>query len=130
MKNIFKKGDRVFAYVFGWGTVIYVDNKDDFAIGVEFDTQNNESFTYDGRHYLEDPQILSFTEYKLEGFSQERPEELPKKGDIVWVRNEFPSEWVIGHFLRKKDGKYIVSSDNKNPDGWGDEITTTNPFKK
>jgi hypothetical protein len=130
MKDIFKEGDRVFAYVFGWGKVIYVDNKDDFPIGVKFDGEDNESFTYDGRYYLGEPQILSFTEYKLEGFSQERPEELPNKGDIVWVREEYKSYWQIGHFYEKKDNKYLLSSGR--PDAWsfgGVEITTKNPYE-
>jgi hypothetical protein len=132
MKDIFKEGDRVFAYVFGWGKVIYVDNKDDFPIGVKFDGEDNESFTHDGRYYLGEPQILSFTEYTLEGFSQERPEELPKKGDIVWVRDiDYEEEWQVAFFVDKADNSFIVTRynpfDGNNFMNWK-EMTTKNPY--
>ena len=119
MKDIFKEGDRVFHIQHGWGTIravlsdMYVFDKGDENLG--FPKDNNKT--------------LSFTEYTLEGFSQERPEKLPNKGDIVWVRDEFPSEWIIGHFLKKADGRYYVSRDNKNSNGWGYEIRTTNPYE-
>ncbi len=129
MKTIFKKGDKVFCYMFGgWGEVI--EEYDVNAIQCSF-SNGNAYLTKDGRylHLKGIPPILSFTEYTLNGFSQERPEELPKKGDIVWVRDEFPSKWIIGHFLQKVNDKYIVSRDNKDGNGWGYEIRTTNPYE-
>lgn len=132
METIFKKGDKVFCYMFGgWGEVIEeYDNAK--AIHCSF-SDGNVYLTKDGRylHLKGMPSILSFTEYTLEGFSQERPEELPKKGDIVWIRREFPSEWAIGYFLKKENDKYWVSS-NPNTSyvsNYGIEITTINPFK-
>jgi len=128
MKNIFKKDDRVFAYVFGWGTVIYVDNKDEFPIGVKFDTENNESFTYDGRYYFGEAPILSFTEYTLEGFTQERPEPLPKIGDIVWVREYGSVDWRVSHFFGKSGDRYLASifGIKELAATWA-EMTTKNP---
>ena len=132
METIFKKGDRVFCYMFGgWGEVIEeYDNAK--AIHCSF-SDGNVYLTKDGRylHLKGMPSILSFTEYTLEGFSQERPEELPNKGDIVWVRGVFPSHWQVGHFFAKDGIQYRVSMD-ANGSGWthyGIEIRITNPYE-
>ena len=117
--NIFENNDRVYHYIYGWGTVIDMGNS------VVFDEKLNMIMdVYSQRH------LLSFTRYIIEGFSQERPEALPKKGDIVWGRNEFPSEWHIGHFFEKRGDNYLISSHPK-PTGWNNiviEITTKNPY--
>lgn len=123
MKTIFKVGDRVFDIRYGWGIVEEVIT----AVIVKFDACVMDRNHYWGRLLG----VLSFTEYTLEGFSQERPEELPKKGQIVWVRKEFPSEWTIGHFVDKIDNEYCVCI-SPNCGGWthsGIEITTTNPYE-
>ena len=121
MGTIFKDDDRVYLNLVGWGTIIDVT---DYDISVKFDTGDVRHISGDVR------KLLSFTEYTLEGFSQERPEELPKKGDICWVRNEFPSEWEVGYFVKKDGNTYYISA-SKNPLGRrsvGIEITTTNPY--
>jgi hypothetical protein len=119
--NIFKSNDRVYHYKYGWGTII------DMGKNVVFDERLNLIMeVYSQRNFL------SFTRYSIEGFSQERPEELPEKGDIVWGRNEFPSEWHIGHFFEKQGDYYLISSHPK-PTGWNNkviEITTINPYKQ
>ena len=131
METIFKEEDRVFHYHYGWGTVKSISNSDasEYHVAVSFDLSDRCWFTYDGRElYLEKPS-LSFTEYKLEGFSQERPEELPKKGQIVWAREAHKSYWQIGHFFGKEGKMYLLSSGR--PDGWsfgGVELRTTNPY--
>jgi hypothetical protein len=120
METIFKDDDRVYLNLVGWGTIIGVTYYD---ISVKFDTGDVRHISGDVR------KLLSFTEYTLEGFSQERPEELPNEGDIAWVRNEFPGEWAIGHFY-KKIGDYYYVSDYVGQK-WskrGLEITTTNPY--
>jgi hypothetical protein len=124
MVQIFKKEDKVFDIRRGWGIVCKIDI--DF-MEVEFKDKkgNNLVVWYQNDYSLS---FLSFTEYTLEGFSQERPEELPKKGNIVWVRREFPSEWTIGHFHHKYNDRYYTSVDNKDSTDWGFEIRTTNPY--
>jgi hypothetical protein len=123
MDNIFEIGDRVFHYAYGWGTI------KDFlrdSIRVDFYDVSNGIKLFE-RNSIK---LLSFTEYTLEGFTQERPEELPKKGDIVWVRQEFPSEWRVGHFFKKEGDKYYVSC-SPNVVGWtaeGIELRTNNPY--
>jgi len=129
-KKVFKVGDKVFDIHYGWGVIIEVNSDYTYPISVEFDDDNFESYTYDGRSCEDENPFLSFTEYKLEGFSQERPEELPKKGQIVWVRDEPEEEWRLAHFLGKK-GKFYKASIyflDQTPPSWT-FITTENPYK-
>jgi len=130
-KTVFKVGDKVFDIHHGWGVIIEINQHLTFSISVNFDDDFYESYTYDGRSDNIISKFLSFTEYKIEGFSQERPEELPKKGQIVWGKNELTSEWQIGHFFAKSANGYLISS-NSNFNGWHIvviEITTENPYK-
>jgi hypothetical protein len=123
--RVFNFNDRVYHYKYGWGTIRDIHNGINDRILIEFEEQPNLI-----RELYSEKNLLSFTEYALQGFSQERPEELPKKGDIVWGRNEFPSEWHIGHFFEKRGDNYLISSHPK-PTGWNNiviEITTKNPY--
>jgi hypothetical protein len=107
METIFKKGDKVFCILAGWGTVSEI-NKGEYPILVQF---NGTLYSYkkDGRvHSLAHP-TLSFTEYSLEGFSQKRPEPAPKKGQIVWVRDWEGQSWFIAHYVQKSKGGYYVT---------------------
>jgi hypothetical protein len=134
MELIFKNGDRVFDIEYGWGTVDEIQKWNNSSVHVIFDDNVKRTYMYGGLYSSEGGyprKVLSFTEYKLEGFSQERPELLPNKGDIVWTRGEFPSEWEIGHFYGKQ-GKEYLTYISPSLQGWnnrGIEITTTNPYK-
>jgi hypothetical protein len=79
-KQIFKVGDRVFDTAFGWGEVFGYGAHSSFMIGVYFDKGNKVWYTLDGRLYLESNPTLSFTEYTLEGFSQEKQIKFPCTG--------------------------------------------------
>ena len=76
METIFKVGDRVFHYLKGWGEIVhtYSDNweevDDNYTVCVvKFDSSEElEHFT----KYLA-TKMLSFTEYTLQGFTQEKP---------------------------------------------------------
>ena len=77
MKTIFKVGDRVFDIRFGWGTVKHIEEDENsyFPISVLFDNdkfQNNKLYEveHNDKTYTN---LLSFTEYTLQGFSQRRP---------------------------------------------------------
>ncbi len=125
-KTIFKENDRVYVTSLGWGKVIDAGcSTQNGWVGIETD---------EGRIIHADTYLVSFTEYTLEGFSQERPEELPKRGDVVWGKNFDEDNWHIGHFyLFDKSSvslKYCISSNpagNKNL--WVQEITTKNPYE-
>lgn len=77
-KQIFKVGDRVFDHRFGWGEVTYVysikkvkDAYNSFNCEVKFDKYTDEKpFIYTDHGALT---ALSFTEYTLQGFTQEKP---------------------------------------------------------
>jgi hypothetical protein len=128
-KSVFKVGDKVFDYRYGWGIVNFIVDKSFYPINVKFGEYSYD-YTWDGRAFLDLSQVLSFTEYTLEGFSQERPEELPKKGQIIWGRGELPSEWHIGYFFEKRGDKYLINS-HPNPSLWHSEvieITTEDPY--
>jgi hypothetical protein len=132
MEQIFKVGDKVFDIRYGWGVVSSVNIRlKDWPVEVVFDGEEEllEEYTFDGRAYINYEPILSFTEYILEGFSQERPELLPNKGDIVWVRSHSESRWVIGHFVEKDDDRYFISCNNKDKQFFGNQLSTTNPYE-
>ena len=127
MENVFKKGDKVFHYLYKWGTVTNdykINNSGDFYVEVKFDNSSQNYF-----QNFKDAFLLSFTEYTLEGFSQERPKELPKKGQIVWGRDKDYQNWHIYHFSHKSDdGLYHLSSDNSRNAYILKQITTENPY--
>jgi hypothetical protein len=120
-KTIFKEKDIVYVTSLGWGMVIDAGcSTPDGWVGIE---------TNSGRIIHVDTYFVSFTEYTLEGFSQERPEELPKKGQIVWGRDYEFQSWHIYHFSHKtEDGIYHLSSDNKRNMFRLKQITTENPY--
>lgn len=105
IETVFKVGDRIYEGIRfqDWGIVKEISNSTGHPIIVLFDSGDRGSFTSDGRYRLNDRRTLSFTEYDLVkgGFSQERPEILPEKGDIVWVKDNQDDEWRITYFVRK-----------------------------
>ena len=131
--NKFKKGDRVFDIMYGWGNVINIEGYDRFCVEVLFDDNLKRSYLFDALYPSEGgyPRpVLSFTEYKLEGFTRERPEELPEKGDVVWLRDTEDEPWRIGHFHFKMKDKFYASIyfDDPNPPYWK-FLTTKNPYE-
>ena len=129
--TIFKKNDRVYCHIYGWGTISGIC-KGFYPIDVEFDSNIINSYTKDGRITEGANPSLSFTEYKLDGFSQERPENLPHKGNIVWVRDGKIFNWEVYHFIKHEPNDefpYIVSNDcDINNSIAFKYLTTLNPY--
>ncbi len=74
-KTIFKEGDKVFDILHGWGVVSCIRKRfkiNEFPICVAFDN-NMACYMTNGALHRNYPPTLSFTEYTLNGFSQERP---------------------------------------------------------
>jgi hypothetical protein len=98
--SIFKVRDKVYHIEYGWGVVIENDNGISFPILVEFASDLICSFTLDGRESTESKSsTLSFTEYTLQGFSQERPVELPEVGELCLVRDKDHHSWIVKGFV-------------------------------
>jgi hypothetical protein len=124
--NRFKKGDRVYDIRYGWGNV--AESHINFHIKVYFDSEKS-AFWFDEIS----SRILSFSEYALDGYTAFRPEELPDKGDLVWVRDiEYEEEWQIALFVKKENNLYITTRynpfDGNNFLYWK-EMTTKNPYE-
>jgi len=120
-KTIFKEKDRVYVTSLGWGKVIDAGCSTQTGwVGIETD---------EGRIIHVETYLVSFTEYTLEGFSQERPETLPKLGDIVWGKGFHTTDWSIGHYLGKQHASYKISSTPNALSYWlAFTITTKNPY--
>ena len=87
-KQIFKIGDKVYHIQFGWGIISEMLNED-ILVGFV-----NGRTIWANR----DSNLLSFTEYTLQGFNQERPIELPEVGELCLVRDSDISVWQVGKF--------------------------------
>ena len=111
--SIFKVGDRVYDIRFGWGTVKHIqeDVSSYFPVNVLFDndkSQNLKFYSYelDGEKYIN---LLSFTEYTLQGFSQRRPidyEECIGKWGKFWNKdsNDIVIDKLIDYY-----GDYVYT---------------------
>jgi hypothetical protein len=126
-KTIFKENDRVYVTSLGWGKVIDAGCSTPTGwVGIETD---------EGRIIHVDTYLVSFTEYTLDGFSQERPEPLPKPGDVVWVRDTEYDSWMITYFRRfSTDAKLRYGTNSKNSDDsqyiyYYKYLTTKNPYE-
>ena len=76
-RNQFKLNDKVFHILYGWGTIIE-DNRN-IKLRVLFEQEDDEYISsYNLKEYVE-CRLLSFSEYKLEGISQDRSEIRDKK---------------------------------------------------
>ena len=98
MNTIFRVGDKVFDIRYGWGVVNFIgSDNNNKVIDVDF-SDVIESYQLDGRFYeYDDVPLLSFTEYTLNGFSLERPIELPEVGEEIMVSND-GNTWGIVEF--------------------------------
>ena len=104
-KEIFKVGDRVYDIVWGWGIVIASDS----WVAVDFNS-TRQIFTKDGRYAEYSKTTLSFTEYTLQGFSQERPIILPEVGELCLVRRRDTDNWVVDKFHKFEYGYYYCEN--------------------
>lgn len=106
--EIFKVGDRVYHYTYGWGEV--TSHEEDKIITVKF---SDDTITFiDGK-------LLSFTEYTLKGFSQKRPIELPEVGELCLVRSSEYYDYNCEYFQCLNDlGQYVTMDCNGEYSYW------------
>ena len=98
--EIFKVGDRVYHYKYGWGEVIKEVFECDVLVRYETENLIGDNFQYQVVERMLRFDLLSFTEYTLQGFSQERPIELPKVGELCLVRDVDNHSWSVRKFVR------------------------------
>lgn len=104
-KEIFKKGDTVYHTDFGWGVIKDIDNCDDaYPLQISY---NNGSVNYFPC------KSVSFTEYTLQGFTQERPIVLPEVGELCLVRNYGGLNWHVATFREYKNQECICSQEHR-----------------
>ena len=110
-KTVFKKGDRVFHIEYGWGEIDEVDSGR--LLHVRFDCGSELFFYIDGKMFPSSKiSLLSFTEYTLEGFSKERPIELPVYGECVFY--SFDDEtWQIASIEKYSYDEVILKRGTK-----------------
>lgn len=111
-KQIFKVGDRVYDFYYGWGTIT-AKREDfentDYIWVVTFENGYIEDYTIEGKYEITDKfRSLSFTEYDFVkgGFSQERQ---INYHDYIGKWGKFwngSSKVVIDTLAEIKDGKY------------------------
>ncbi len=107
MKTNFKVGDKVFHLQHGWGEVTIIDTEESYPITVCFNNNEMCRFTKEGRvNSWEKTPTLSFTEYTLQGFTQERPIVLPEVGELCLVRDVDSQNWYAKYFLKYENFKY------------------------
>lgn len=117
-KDIFKVGDSVYCLIHGWGIVSTIDKCGDFPVGVDFKDESNVGYTTDGRYFANAKRTLSFTEYILENFSQERPIVLPEVGELCLVRDEYSETWKVRSFLFENGGAFYIKARCGATDGY------------
>jgi hypothetical protein len=131
METVFRLKHKVFDVRYGWGEVTHLSYTTQYPIEVAFE-KCKDYYTYEGYDHLNTlVPLLSFTEYTLQGFSQERPDVLPERGQIVWVRNNENSDWGCMQFMWKDKGVYRAALGNPFNDNNGSYyrfLTTINPY--
>ena len=88
MKTNFKVGDKVYCIINGWGTIKDIRESCNLSIDFPIIVSTEEgtcSYSTDGRYFGKSQPTLSFTEYTLNGFSQERPIDIPEVGEEIMV---------------------------------------------
>lgn len=103
-KQIFKVGDKVFHIEYGWGVIENINGSYYYITFSTYGTRINCEHN-----------ILSFTEYTLQGFTQERPIELPEVGELCLFRNFDVDDWLVRKFnsLSSHPERKYITTENK-----------------
>jgi len=108
---MFKQGQRVFTFSYGWGYVIGVDKvTEQYPIKVHFDSEIIEYFTYNGKLLLDGKhRVLFFNEPTISDIC-DSPKELPRwEIDApITVKISENSPWIKRHFATWDGTKCMV----------------------
>jgi len=107
MKSVFKVGDKVYHIEYGWGVIEEVINSN-----IKINNGHKQVISWFNT------KLLSFTEYTLQGFSQERPIVLPQAGELCLVRDNEDENWRVREFEFENAGTFYVKSLCGSTDGY------------
>jgi hypothetical protein len=117
---MFKVGDKVFHLQHGWGEVTIIDTEQAYPITVFFNNNEMYTFTKEGCvNSWDKTPTLSFTEYTLQGFTQERPIELPEVGELCLVRDIDIEDWHCVKFKERNKNRMPHQFIDSTNAGWG-----------
>ena len=94
---MFKVGDKVYHIKYGWGVIEEKKDDDILSRFDEYTVWNNSNNN-----------LLSFTEYTFQGFSQKRPIELPEIGELCLVKDKALRNWFCEFFIGKEESLFIT----------------------
>jgi len=116
-KEIFQVGDKVFDIMYGWGVVDRIDKALLlYPIIVKYKNYADEQYAYNIRgvnNARSTTPTLSFTEYTLNNFSQERlPFELPDVGEEIMCSDCNGDAWDLCIFeeYRSNESHPVVTN--------------------
>jgi hypothetical protein len=115
METVFKVGDEVFDIRYGWGTVKEAGKYSKRGLYVAFE-KNTASYYSNGAAFDCVTPTLSFTEYTLQGFSQERSLVLPEVGEFCLVRDSYDEDWKCVKFKLYNRNTLYPFTDSDNDD--------------
>lgn len=99
METVFKVGDEVYDINYGWGKVKEAGKYSRHGLQVVFG-EFTARYCSDGTLFSCKNPTLSFTEYTLQGFTQERPIVLPEVGELCLVSDGEGRTWILKEFIR------------------------------
>lgn len=128
MNTIFKVGDKVYHYNYGWGEVIEIDCQSAYKVLVLFKIRS-VPFTEEGKFSVCDEfPTLSFTKYDFVngGFSQVRPLPNIERNQLIYVKMYKEGEWCMRYFSHFNENGLVSCFNNQEKSTDGDYTSTWN----
>lgn len=109
---MFKVGDKVFHILHGWGIINEITCYTMEVHFMEVHFENNEV------HGFSNSNLFSFTEYTLQGFTQERPIILPEVGELCLVKDADNEDWYVVKFKERDKNRMPHQFISLDDTGW------------
>lgn len=115
----FKEGQRVWSSKRGWGVISIISNAKGYPLLVDFDDGPKESYTIDGRDWLNDLLPTLFLDEVKDWPDPPAPRPDLEVDQPIWVRCLSEGKWKKRHFCRwSVNGKAVCFS--KGRTSWTD----------
>ena len=98
-------GDRVWDFLCGWGTIININKDEGYPMKIKFDNYRNryETYTLDGKNYVENNPSLFWNEIKFE--IPEKPFDLEKELKKLEIKDFIVEEFNYNLYWCNKSKK-------------------------